>query len=221
MRTTPVTVTADSRTARTDAPGAARPDTPPGIRPDLPTDDPRLVAAVARGDETAFATLYDRYATPCYALALRITRDEGLAAEVVQDAFLNLWRHPERYDAGRGKFATWLLSVAHHRAVDAVRREQPHRSRRGSVEALDHVPDDAAGVPDQVAARARAEAARTALAGLPETQREPLLLAYYGGYTQREIAGLLDLPLGTVKTRTAAALTRLRHALTPDDEDAR
>jgi RNA polymerase sigma-70 factor (ECF subfamily) len=184
-------------------------------------EDRTLVAAIAAGDDAALAAVYDRYGRPCYALARRITGDDGLAAEVVQDTFLNLWRHPGRYDATRGRFAGWLLAVAHHRAVDAVRREQPHRARRDSIGLLDGVPDNAVDVGDQVEARERAGQARAALAALPPPQREAVLLAYYGGYTQREIAGLLGVPLGTVKTRTAAALTRLRGMLATTDEGER
>lgn len=180
--------------------------------------DSALLDAIARRDEAALAALYDRYGQPCYALARRITGDEEMAAEVVQDTFLALWRRPDGYQPARGRFVTWLLGVTHHRAVDAVRREQPHRSRRGTVELLDQTADTAMPPAEQAIVRDRAGRARTALAALPAPQREALLLAYYGGYTQREIAGLVGVPLGTVKTRTAAALTRLRGLLAGDED---
>lgn len=183
------------------------------------TADATLVARVAEGDQAAFAQLYDRYAAACYGLARRIIRDDGLAQDVVQEVFASLWRKPEAFSAIQGSFRGWLLSVAHHRSVDAVRREQHHRSRRAPVEVLDLIADDGQGVVDAVWSASRRTLVRGALAELSTPQQQTLVLAYYGGYTQAEIAALLDVPLGTVKSRTATALARLRD-LVPADEEA-
>lgn len=174
--------------------------------------DADLAARVCRGDEAAFALVYDRYGPPCYGLARRVLADDGLAQDVVQEVFVGFWRQPDRYDGSRGKLASWLLAITHHRAVDVVRREQAHRRRRVSLDALADLPaaDD---VPHEVVTTMRSDRARSALAALPDAQREVLALAYYGGLTQREIASRLDIPIGTVKSRTLTALLRLRDTL--------
>jgi RNA polymerase sigma-70 factor (ECF subfamily) len=176
-------------------------------------EDAVLVALVREGDAGALEDLYSRYGKPCYGLARRILNDETLAQDVVQEVFLALWRDAGRYDASRGVFATWLLSMTHHKAVDVVRREENLRKRRAAAEAEEvtaappELPHDAAW------ASFRRDRVREALEHLPVAQREALGLAYYGGYTQREIAGLTDTPLGTVKTRTLAAMRKLRELL--------
>ncbi|MFD0207034.1 MULTISPECIES: RNA polymerase sigma factor [Saccharothrix] len=183
----------------------------PGPRP----TDVELAARVTVGDRTAFAALYDRYAKPAYSLARRICVDPDLAEDVVQEAFLALWRNPAAYDSSRGGFGTWLMTVVHHRAVDAVRRE--NAKRRRSVPLTDEVSErnvtPAEGA-DHVALTGVVGAeVRAALQGLPADQRQVLTLAYLGGYTQVEVAALTGLPLGTVKSRTFAAIRRLRTAL--------
>jgi RNA polymerase sigma factor (sigma-70 family) len=177
--------------------------------------DGQLVELVAQRDAGALEALYDRYGRPAYSLARRILTEETLAQDVVQEVFLSLWRDARRFDPGRGSVATYLLSMTHHRAVDVVRREEHLRRWRASEEGLELEPDpDPRGrVEDEVEASERRAEVRAALAGLPAAQREALLLAYFGGYTQREVAALVGAPLGTVKTRMAAGLRKLKEAL--------
>ena len=174
-----------------------------------------LVERVAAGEAQALEELYDRYARPAYSLALRVTGDPTFAEEAVQEVFLAVWRQPARFQAGRGGFGTWLLAAVHHKAVDAVRREEAVRRRAlalQAVQGLDASPQ--AGRPEhEVEERMRGERVRRALLALPESQREALALAYYGGYTQREIATLTGIPIGTVKTRMHRAMHNLRSAL--------
>ena len=175
--------------------------------------DGQLVELVARRDAGALEALYDRYGGAAYSLARRILAEETLAQDVVQEVFLSLWRDARRFDPGRGTVATYLLSMTHHRAVDVVRREESLRRWRASDEGLELEPDPAARVEDQVETSERRAEVRAALAGLPVAQREALLLAYFGGYTQREVAALVGVPLGTVKTRMAAGMRKLKEAL--------
>jgi RNA polymerase sigma factor (sigma-70 family) len=175
--------------------------------------DGQLVELVARRDAGALETLYERYGRAAYSLARRILTEDTLAQDVVQEVFLSLWRNAGRFDAGRGTVATYLLSMTHHRAVDAVRREENLRRFRTSGEALELEPDPGARVEDEVELAERRAEVRAALAELPPAQREALLLAYFGGYTQREVAALVGVPLGTVKTRMAAGMRRLKAAL--------
>ena len=175
--------------------------------------DRQLVELVAENDAGALEALYERYGRPAYSLARRILTDETLAQDVVQEVFLSLWRDARRFDAGRGTVATYLLSMTHHRAVDVVRREEKLRRWRTSDEGLELEPDPKARVEDEVELAERRTEVRTALAELPTAQREALLLAYFGGYTQREVAALVGVPLGTVKTRMAAGMRRMKEAL--------
>ena len=175
--------------------------------------DGQLVELVARKDAGALEALYERYGRAAYSLARRILTEEALAQDVVQEVFLSLWREAGRFDAGRGTAATYLLSMTHHRAVDVVRREENLRRWRTSDEGLELEPDPKAGVEDQAEASERRAEVRAALKDLPDAQREALLLAYFGGYTQREVAALVGVPLGTVKTRMAAGMRKLREAL--------
>jgi RNA polymerase sigma-70 factor (ECF subfamily) len=175
-----------------------------------PVTDSALVARCALGDEAALAALYDRYASLAYGLALRIVRDATLAEDVVQEAFLGLWRGAARFDQARAKVSTWLLTMVHHKAVDAVRREQA-RPRPAAEEAPERADDtDVAG---DVVRADDAAAVRRALAGLTPPQRQVLELAYFGGLSQSEVAERLGEPIGTIKSRTHAALARLRELL--------
>jgi RNA polymerase sigma factor (sigma-70 family) len=175
--------------------------------------DSRLVELVARKDADALEVLYERYGRAAYSLARRILTEDTLAQDVVQEVFLSLWRNAGRFDAGRGTVATYLLSMTHHRAVDVVRREENLRRFRTSDEPLESEPDPRARVEDEVELGERRAQVRAALAQLPPAQREALALAYFGGYTQREVAALVGVPLGTVKTRMAAGMRRLKEAL--------
>jgi RNA polymerase sigma-70 factor (ECF subfamily) len=175
--------------------------------------DDQLVELVAQRDAGALEALYERYGRPAYSLARRILTDETLAQDVVQEVFLSLWRNAGRFDAGRGTVATYLLSMTHHRAVDVVRREENLRRWRTSDEGLEFEPDPKARVEDQVEASERRAEVRAALDELPAAQREALLLAYFGGYTQREVSALVGVPLGTVKTRMAAGMRKMKASL--------
>jgi RNA polymerase sigma factor (sigma-70 family) len=175
--------------------------------------DGQLVELVAQKDAGALEALYERYGRAAYSLARRILTDDTLAQDVVQEVFLSLWRDVGRFDAGRGTVATYLLSMTHHRAVDVVRREENLRRWRTSDEGLELEPDPKARVEDEVEASERRAEVRAALAELPAAQREALLLAYFGGYTQREVAALVGVPLGTVKTRMAAGMRKMKEAL--------
>jgi RNA polymerase sigma factor (sigma-70 family) len=179
--------------------------------------DATILDRVGRGDSAALEELFVRYGGACYGLARRILRDDSLAQDVVQETFLACWRDG-RYDQTRGTVASWLLSITHHKAVDAVRKEERLRSRRASEEALADLADASGSPEDQAWGLLRGAAVRGALRDLPTEQREVLLLAYYGGYSQREIATITGVPLGTVKTRTLAGMRRLRTALAPDVE---
>lgn len=176
-------------------------------------EDRALVARVAQRDHDALAALYDRYSAACYSLARRILTDAVLAQDVVQEVFLAVWKDAHRFDAERGGFSTYLLSMTHHKAVDAVRREENQRKRRAPQEVLETQESDAPRVEDEVWSSVRRTGVRNALAVLPEPQREALALAYYGGYTQREIAGITRTPLGTVKTRMLTGMRKLRDVL--------
>lgn len=195
---------------RTAGRAGRRPD-PAGTHDGL--DDRALVARVTEGDGGALEALYGRYGRACYGLARRILTDEQLAADVVQEVFLTVWRDASKFDASRGGFSSWLLSMTHHKAVDAVRREENHRKRRSAAELLEERPTDTAPVDEEVWSTIRGERVRAAMQLLPTAQREALVLAYFGGYTQREIAGITQTPLGTVKTRMLMGMRRLKEGL--------
>lgn len=172
-----------------------------------------MLRRAGAGDAAAFATFYDRHSAQVFGLALWITRNRRSAEEATQDAFLAAWRTASRYDAGQAAATTWLLTIARHRSIDFLRREQRHDRRA--------VPDDgrAERLPasDDLEAQAVAgdEAARIRrlLGELPDEQRQVIELAYFGGLTQNEIAARVDVPLGTVKGRQRLALSRLHRAL--------
>ena len=171
--------------------------------------DEALVAWLARGDESALAELYDRFGRPAYGLALRILRDDRLAEDAVQEAFLNAWRSAPGFQPERGKAATWLMTLVHRRAVDLVRREERRRA-----EPMDGVAHPTGDATDQEAfLRLQRERVQAAPKELPDAQRETLELAYYGGFTQSELAERLGQPLGTIKSRMFGGLARLRELL--------
>ena len=172
--------------------------------------DEALVALAARSEQSALAELYDRFGRPAYGLALRILRDEGLAEDAVQDAFLALWRTAPRFVPERGKASTWILTLVHRRAVDLVRREERRRT-----DVLEHAPEPASKETVDEAAwlRLQRERVQEALRKLPDQQREAIELAYYGGFTQSELAERLGQPLGTIKSRMFMGLARLRELL--------
>jgi len=181
--------------------------------------DLALHGRLALGDRAAFEDLYRKYAPAAHGLALRVTGQEALAQEVVHDAFLALWRAPEAYDPGRGPFRTFFLSLVHHRAVDTVRREDRLRRRTERASNLDevHGEDVAEEVVEGAYLLERRREVLAALQTLPPDQRKVLEMAYFGGHTQARIAEELGIPVGTVKTRTLAAMRKLRRALLRED----
>jgi RNA polymerase sigma-70 factor (ECF subfamily) len=186
---------------------------------DTDLEDLELHRRLAAGDRGAFDDLYRRYAPSAYGLAYRLTGQQVLAQDVVHDAFLALWRAPEAFDPARGAFRTFFLSLVHHRAVDTVRREERLRRRGERAANLEPVEDEdvAEGVVDDAVLEGRRREVREALATLPPDQRRVLEMAYFGGMTQVKIAEELDIPVGTVKTRTLAAMRKLRRALYRED----
>jgi RNA polymerase sigma-70 factor, ECF subfamily len=171
--------------------------------------DEALVLLAARSEESALAELYDRYGRTAYGLALRILRDKDLADDAVQEAFLAVWRTASRFVPEKAKASTWILTLAHRRAVDIVRREQRRRA-----EPLDRAPEPAVeGVDEDAFLRLQRERVQTTLRQLPDTQREALELAYYGGLSQSELAERLGQPLGTIKSRMFTGLSRMRELM--------
>jgi RNA polymerase sigma factor (sigma-70 family) len=177
--------------------------------------DEALVALVARGDEPALAELYDRFGRVAYGLAFKVLRDRALAEDAVQEAFLAVWRSAGRFIAERAKASTWILTLVHRRAVDLVRRQQ--RRRTEPLEAVSQVGGET--TEEQAWLRLRQQRVREALRKLPDQQREALELAYFGGFTQSELADRLGEPLGTIKSRMFAGLARLRELLGEGQEE--
>ncbi|GAA2854749.1 sigma-70 family RNA polymerase sigma factor [Pseudonocardia halophobica] len=181
-----------------------------------PDDSVDLLAGVAEGRRDALARLYDRYGRQAWSLARRICGDDALAEDAVQEAFTAVWREAGRFDPRRGRASTWLMTLVHHKAVDLVRREDTARRRTVPMDddtdlALPRLP----GADVDALGAVAAGTVRSALDALPADQRHALALAYFGGYTQREVATLTGVPLGTVKSRMFAGLGRLRTALGP------
>jgi RNA polymerase sigma-70 factor (ECF subfamily) len=166
-----------------------------------------LLALVAKGDQAAFEALYDRVAAPVFGTVRSVVRDPSLSEEVTQEVFIEVWRGASRFDAGKGSPMAWVVTIAHRRAVDRVRSEQraADRDRRAAsaLIAYDSVAETAEGNLDR-------ERVRRCIGTLTDLQREAVTLAYYGGYTYREVAGLLGVPAGTGNTRMRAGLIRLR-----------
>lgn len=196
-------------------------DAPPDPRPAVgivelaEARDRELVARIGRGDEDAFRSLFAAYAPVAGALALRIVRQAHLAEEIVQEAFMAVWRNPGGYDPTRGSVRAWLMGTVHHRAVDLVRREEAHRRRAeaaipAAAEELEDHADEVAGALDRPAER---KAVRAALRGIPDEQRDVIRLMYFEGLTQSQIAEATGLPLGTVKSRALLGMRRLRSIL--------
>jgi RNA polymerase sigma-70 factor, ECF subfamily len=181
--------------------------------------DLELHRRLREGEETALEELYRTYAPAAFGMAIRVTGQEALAQEVVHDAFMALWRAPEAFDPARGSFRTFFLSLVHHRAVDTVRREERLRKRSERAANLEplHDEDVAEVVVEDAYLVQRRKEVHQALEGLPPDQRRVLELAYFDGQTQARIAEELGIPIGTVKTRTLAAMRKLRRSLARED----
>ena len=193
-----------------------RPEDPDDLaRPDLDLTElgvDALLARVALGDEYAFAVLYDQMSPRIYGLVRRVLRDPHQSEEVAQEVFLEVWKLSTRFNASRGSGTSWMLTIAHRRAVDRVRSAQASADRdlrvaaASTTPAYDHVAEEIEDLLDR-------EIVTRALDSLTDVQREAVQLAYFGGYTHREVAELLGLPIGTVKTRVRDGLIRLRDVM--------
>lgn len=173
----------------------------------------RLVQQTATGDLTAFEGVYRELSGRVFGIARRVVLDEAQAEEICQEVFLEVWRTCSRYDRSRGSVAAWVLTIAHRRAVDRVRSEQAASSRLAAAGRLEAGATSPDAVPEQVEHRLERERVRRCLRGLTGAQREAVRLTYYTGYTQRQAADLLEVPLTTVKGRLRDGLIRLRDCL--------
>jgi RNA polymerase sigma-70 factor (ECF subfamily) len=176
------------------------------VEPKAMADDNALVFAIRSGDQNAMATLYDRYSSIVYSVALRVLGDTGAAEDILQDVFMQLWRKPAAFDASRGNLGAWLAVITRNRSIDALRKRRPESDFENVVLSVE---------PDLATEADRARAAgkvRAALAAMPDNQRKALELAYFEGLTHTEIAAKTGEPLGTIKTRIRAGLLALRKA---------
>jgi len=181
-------------------------------------DDHQLIQRISQVDKEALETLYVRYQTPVYSLAMFMLKQPALAEEVTQDIFLNIWLKAGSFNAERGQPKGWIMSVAHHKIVDVI------RSRRRTIvntdpadyETLDLLPAGGASTEAQVEQTLERERIMRALATIPESQKEVIMLAYFEGFSQSEMAQRLDQPLGTIKTRVRLAMQKLRTVLEND-----
>jgi len=188
-------------------PDRARPSAAePGAAADLTT----YLRLVARGDADAFDTVYDQVAATVFGIVRRVVRDPAQSEEVTQDVLLEVWRNAAKFDPGRGSATAWVMTLAHRRAVDRVRSVQKESERERRTAVAD-VPFDE--VAEAVESSLERERVRRCLGSLTELQRESVTLAYYGGYTYSQVASLLGVPDGTIKTRMRDALIRLRDCL--------
>lgn len=172
-------------------------------------DDATLAARISDGDQRALETVFELYGGAVRSMALRVLKNESLAEDTVQEVFVGLWNSPDRFDPGRGSLRTFLITLAHRRAVDAVRSEQARFNRE------EKVPDDVpSSIDEEVWSRAVSETVRDAVAALDHGEREAISLAYFGGLTYVDVAKRLGLPEGTVKSRIRSAMKRLKVSLT-------
>lgn len=181
----------------------------------LPVDDTDLLARTAAGDQGSFEALYRRHARACARRARHVLATEEWVADVVQAVFLDLWTHAARFDGTRGGVRPWLLAMAHHKAVDVVRAQERHASRRAPEELLAGLVDHGAGPEQAAAAEDAGRRVRAALARVGSREREVVELCFLAGLTQRQAAERLDVPLGTVKTRSRRAVLQLARTVDP------
>jgi RNA polymerase sigma-70 factor (ECF subfamily) len=175
--------------------------------------DEEVMQLVQREDPRAFELLYDRHGGAAFSLAYRMVGKQAPAEDVVQEAFLSIWRSRQRYDKTRGSVRTWVLGIVHHRTIDALRRNLVHDRRRTSAEGLEERQEAPERTDVEVARREEARTVRAALETLPDQQTKVIELAYFGGFTHTQIAEMLDMPIGTVKGRMRLGLEKLRRQL--------
>jgi RNA polymerase sigma-70 factor, ECF subfamily len=175
--------------------------------------DEELMQLVGEDDSAAFAIVYERHTEAAYSLALRMCGRRAIAEDVVQEAFLSLWRSAASYDPMRGSVRTWVLGIVHHRAIDALRRGVVQERGRVSDEGIEEQLEAAERTDQEVGRRDEAREVRAALEGLPPEQSRVIELAYYGGLTHSEIAAMLDTPVGTIKGRMRLGLQKMRSQL--------
>ena len=175
--------------------------------------DEEVMQLVQRGDPQAFELLYDRHGGAAYSLAYRIVGKQAAAEDVVQEALLSIWRSRRRYDATRGSVRTWILGIVHNRAIDGLRRSSVHDRRRETLDVVEERFEASERTDVEVARREEARSVRGALETLPTEQRQTIELAYFGGFTQNQIAELMDEPVGTVKGRMRLGLEKMRREL--------
>ena len=175
--------------------------------------DEELMTLMQRGDARAFEIVYERHSGAAFSLAYRMVGQRNAAEDVVQEAFLAIWRSGARFDRARGSVRTWVLGIVHHRAVDALRRSSIRDTRRTTDEGLEERLVAGENTEGEVARRDEASAVRAALETLPPEQSQVIELAYFGGFTHTEIAGILDAPVGTIKGRMRLGLEKMRSNL--------
>ena len=175
--------------------------------------DEDLMQLVRRGDAEAFKLVYERHATAAFSLAYRMTGARNAAEDVVQEAFLSLWRSGARYDRARGSVRTWVLGIVHNRAIDALRRSMVHDRRRASDEGIEERFEARERTDVEAARNDEAREVHAALKSLPDEQCKVIELAYFGGFSQSEVADMLGTPLGTVKGRMRLGLEKMRGQL--------
>ena len=175
--------------------------------------DEDLMQYVRKGDPRAFELLYDRHSGVAFSLAYRMTGRRAQAEDVVQEAFLSIWRSGARYDRSRGSVRTWVLGIVHNRAIDSLRRATVHDQRRASDEGIEERFEAAERTDVEVARREEASTVRDAMETLPPEQSQVIELAYFGGFSHSEIAEMLKMPVGTVKGRMRLGLEKMRGAL--------
>jgi RNA polymerase sigma-70 factor (ECF subfamily) len=175
--------------------------------------DEDLMQLLRRGDPRAFEAVYDRHSGAAFSLAYRMVGRGNVAEDVVQEAFLSIWRSGARYERARGSVRTWVLGIVHHRAIDQLRRSSVHDKRRASDEGIEERLESGERTDVEVARRDEAAAIRSAMEALPSEQAHVIELAYFGGFTHTEIADILEMPVGTVKGRMRLGLAKLRDRL--------
>jgi RNA polymerase sigma-70 factor (ECF subfamily) len=175
--------------------------------------DEELMELVAEGDARAFELIYDRHGSVAFSLAYRMVGNRASAEDVVQEAFLSIWRSRVRYQAERGSVRSWVLGIVHHRAIDALRRSGVHDRRRASAEGIEEREEAPERTDVEAARREEARSVRAALDALPEPQSRVIELAYFGGFSHTQIAEMLKEPIGTIKGRMRLGLQKLRREL--------